>query len=156
MRYYLPYSYPQYTICNVNNKGKRYTFTHYLFGALPARLGDEMSGQSILLVGIASGSVVLGASLLAALTLAAALGGPLLGALLDRSTYPGRTLGLSICLYALGLTVIALSLGHFPVWLSWLVALAAGFFMPAISDKWSSRLSTFIEGEHITRTSAID
>ncbi|HSX28461.1 MAG TPA: MFS transporter [Candidatus Saccharimonadales bacterium] len=140
----------------MNNKETRYTLSHYLAGALPARLGDEMSGQAILLVGIAAGSAALGSTLLASLTFAAAVGGPLLGALLDRSKHPGRILGLAISFYALGLTLIALSIGHIPTWLSWILAFATGVFMPAISGGWSSRLKSFIADEHMTRASAID
>jgi MFS family permease len=140
----------------VNNKEMRYTFTHYLLGALPARLGDEMSGQAILLLGIAASSAVLGATLLACLTFSAAVGGPLLGAMLDRSPHPGRVLATALGVYAAGLAAIALSLGHIPHWSSWAVALVAGFFMPAISGGWSSRLKSFIADEHMTRASAID
>lgn len=98
------------------NKEKRYTLTHYLFGALPARLGDEMSGQAILLMGLAlTGSVALGSTVLAALTFSAAIGGPLLGAVLDRSLHPGRVLAYALGLYAVGISCITLSLGHAPV-----------------------------------------
>jgi MFS family permease len=140
----------------VNNKEKRYTLTHYLLGALPARLGDDMSGQAILLLGIAAGSATLGSTLLAALTFSAALGGPLLGAILDRSKHPGKVLALSIGLYAIGISLIAWSLGHVPVWASVALALLAGFLMPSISGGWSSRLKTFIADEQMTRASAID
>ncbi|HSW91997.1 MAG TPA: MFS transporter [Candidatus Saccharimonadales bacterium] len=139
------------------NKEKRYTLTHYLFGALPARLGDEMSGQAILLMGLAlTGSVALGSTALAALTFSAAIGGPLLGAILDRSPHPGRVLAYALGLYAVGISCIALSLGHMPVWVSIAIALAAGFLMPAISGGWSSRLKSFIADEQMTRASAID
>lgn len=140
----------------MNNKEKRYTLTHYLFGALPARLGDEMSGQAILQLGIAAGSATLGSTLLAGLTLSAAIGGPLLGAILDRSRHPGKVLALSLGLYAVGVALIAWSLGHVPMWASVALALLAGFLMPSISGGWSSRLKSFIVDERMTRASAID
>lgn len=130
--------------------------THYLFGALPARLGDEMSGQAILLLGIAAGSAALGSMLLAGLTFSAAVGGPLLGTILDRAKHPGQVLALSLGLYAVGIALIAWSLGHIPVRLSLGLALLAGFFMPSISGGWSSRLASFIAKEQMTRASAID
>lgn len=130
--------------------------THYLFGALPARLGDEMSSQAILLMGIAAGSATLGSTLLAGLTFSAAIGGPLLGAVLDRAYHPGRVLALSLALYAAGIALITWSLGHIPVWLSLVLALMAGFLMPSISGGWSSRLKSFIVDEQIARASAID
>jgi len=144
-------------MCNVISKEKRYTLTHYLFGALPARLGDEMSGQAILLLGLAvSGSAALGSSLLAALTVSAALGGPLLGAILDRSPRPGRVLALSLGLYASGLLLVALLLGHAPIWIPISLALVSGFLMPSISGGWSSQLKSFVADEQVSRASAID
>lgn len=138
-------------------KEKRYTIAHYLFGALPARLGDEMSGQAILLIGLAlTGSAALGSTLLAALTFSAAIGGPLLGAVLDRSSHPGRVLAIALSLYATGISCIALLIGHAPLWIVAAVALGVGLLMPALSGGWSSRLKSFVAEEQMTRASAID
>ena len=137
-------------------KETRYSMTHYLFGALPARLGDEMTGQSILLLGIAAGSAQLGSSLLAGLTFSAAVGGPLLGAVLDRARHPGKVLAAAIGVYAAAIAGISLLIGNVPSWLALATALGAGFLMPAISGGWSSRLKSFIADEHITKASAID
>jgi MFS family permease len=139
------------------NKEKRYTMIHYLFGALPARLGDEMSGQAILLMGFAlAQTAALGSTVLAALTLSAAIGGPLLGAVLDRSPRPGKILAYALGLYAIGISCVAMSLGHMPIWVSIAIALAAGSLMPAISGGWSSRLKSFVADEQMTKASAID
>lgn len=140
----------------MNNKETRYTIVHYLFGALPARLGDEMSGQAILLMGIATGSAALGSTLLGCLTFAAGVGGPFLGAILDRSAHPGRILASALGLYSVGIALTALLLGHVTVWLCCGIALVSGLCMPAISGGWSSRLKSFIADEHIARASAID
>ncbi|HSW74592.1 MAG TPA: MFS transporter [Candidatus Saccharimonadales bacterium] len=138
-------------------KEKRYTLVHYLFGALPARLGDEMSGQAILLVGLAlTGSAALGSKVLAALTFSAALGGPLLGTILDRSHHPGKVLASALGLYAAGIASISLLIGHVPILVVATVALASGFLMPAISGGWSSRLKSFTTEEQMTTASAID
>lgn len=137
-------------------KQRRYTLTHYLFGALPARLGDEMSGQAVLLLGIAAGSATLGSTLLAGLTFSAAIGGPLLGVMLDRAKHPGRVLALSLGLYAAGIALITWSLGHVQTWILFSLALLAGFLMPSISGGWSSRLKSFTADEQMTRVSAID
>jgi MFS family permease len=141
----------------VKHKIKRYTLTHYLAGALPARLGDEMSDQAVLLVALAvTGSIRVGSSVLAGLTLSAAIGGPLLGTSLDRSKHPGRVLVGALMAYAVGLAVIATSIGHVPVWLSVTFGLCVGLFMPAISGGWSSRLKSFVADEQMARASAID
>ena len=68
----------------------------YLAGAAAARAGDEMSGPALLLLGFAvTGRPGTGSGLLASLTIAGAAGGPMFGALLDRSrrrtgSWPGR------------------------------------------------------------------
>src|SRR5215472_1880561 len=65
----------------------------YLAGAAAARAGDEMSGPALLLLGFAvTGRPETGSGLLASLTFAGAAGGPLFGALLDRTRRPGRLL----------------------------------------------------------------
>lgn len=138
-------------------KERRYTIIHYLFGALPARLGDEMSSQAILLIGLTlTRSVSLGSTVLAALTISAAIGGPLLGTMLDRSLHPGRILTWALGLYAVGIGCTAFLLGRIPIEVSIMIALASGFLMPAISGGWSSRLKSFVAEEQMARASAID
>jgi MFS family permease len=138
-------------------KERRYTMRHYLLGALPARLGDEMSGQTLLLIGLfATQSAVLGSTVLAALTFSAAIGGPLLGATLDRSSHPGRVLAIVLGLYSAGIGVVAMSIGFTPVAFSIGLALGAGALMPAISGGWSSRLKSFMADEQMTKASALD
>ncbi len=66
----------------------------YLGGAAAARAGDEMSGPALLLLGFAAtGRPSAGSELLAGLTIAAAAGGPVFGALLDRSPAAGPAAG---------------------------------------------------------------
>ena len=70
----------------------------YLGSTALSRAGDEMTGPALLLAGFAvTGSPAAGAALLAALTIAAAVGGPLFGVLLDRSPRPDRVLALTLC-----------------------------------------------------------
>ena len=53
----------------------------YLAGAAAARAGDEMSGPALLLLGFAStGRPATGSALLAGVTIAGAVGGPVFGA----------------------------------------------------------------------------
>ena len=67
----------------------------YLGGTAASRAGDEMTGPALLLLGFAvTGRPATGSALLAGLTVAAAVGGPLFGALLDRSPRPDRVLAL--------------------------------------------------------------
>src|SRR5256885_1208106 len=63
----------------------------YLAGATAARAGDEMSGPALLPLGFAvTGRPAAGSGLLASVTIAGAVGGPVFGALLDRSSRPDR------------------------------------------------------------------
>ncbi len=99
----------------------------YLGGAAAARAGDEMSGPALLLAGPAlTGSATSGSSLLAGVMVAAALGGPLFGVLLDRSARPGRLLAAALALYAAALTAILLALERLPFALTVLLAVGAG------------------------------
>jgi MFS family permease len=116
-----------------------------------------MSGQTLLLIGLfATQSAVLGSTVLAALTFSAAIGGPLLGATLDRSSHPGRVLAIVLGLYSAGIGVVAMSIGFTPVAFSIGLALGAGALMPAISGGWSSRLKSFMADEQMTKASALD
>ena len=85
-----------------------------------------MTGPALLLLGFAvTGRPATGSALLAGLTIAAAVGGPVFGALLDRSPHPDRVLALTLSAYALGIGAVAAATGRLPVALVVLIALAA-------------------------------
>jgi hypothetical protein len=88
----------------------------YLAGATAARAGDEMSGPALLLLGFAvTGRPAVGSGLLASVTIAGAVGGPVFGALLDRSDRPDRVQAWALAGYALGITAVQVTLGRLPV-----------------------------------------
>src|SRR5438309_6304005 len=88
----------------------------YLAGAAAARAGDEMSGPALLLLGFAvTGRPAAGSGLLASVTIAGAAGGPVFGALLDRSRRPDRVQAWALAGYALGITAVLVALGRLPV-----------------------------------------
>ncbi|GAA1243672.1 MFS transporter [Prauserella halophila] len=125
----------------------RYALVGYLAGALAARTGDEMSGPALLLAAVAvTGSVTQGSAVLTALTAAAAVGGPVLGALLDRSGRPGSVLAAVLAGYAAGLGLVLLCLGEVPVPVAVAVAALAGLLNPAVAGGWSSRLPAVAVG----------
>jgi MFS family permease len=129
----------------------------YLAGAAVARAGDEMSGPALLLLGFAiTGRPGTGSELLAALTVAAAAGGPAFGAALDRSPRPDRVLAATLAAYGLGLVAIQAAVGRLPVPLAVLVALAAGLFSPAVAGGWTAQLPRIVTGPELTRGSALD
>jgi MFS family permease len=129
----------------------------YLGGTAVSRAGDEMTGPALLLAGFAvTGRPAAGSALLAALTVAAAVGGPLFGVLLDRSPRPDRVLALTLAAYALGVIAIAATVGRLPVPLVVLIALAAGLFNPAVAGGWTSQLPRIVTGPALSRGFALD
>ncbi|MFD3410222.1 MFS transporter [Streptomyces cyaneofuscatus] len=129
----------------------------YLAGALTARTGDDMAGPALLLAALArTGSATSASSLLAAVTVSAAVGGPVLGALLDRAARPGRLLAGALLLYAAGLAVILGGLGRVPFTVTLMVAVMAGLLGPALSGGWTAQLPRAVPGERLPRANALD
>lgn len=129
----------------------------YLAGAVAARVGDEMSGPALMLAGFAlTGSATEASLLLAGITVSAALGGPLLGTLLDRHGRPGRLLAGALAVYAMGLIVILFGLGRLPFAVTVLVAVLTGLLGPALSGGWTAQLPRVVRDERLPRANALD
>ena len=129
----------------------------YLGGTATSRAGDEMTGPALLLLGFAvTGRPGTGSALLAGLTVAAAVGGPVFGVLLDRSPRPDRVLAVTLSAYALGIIAVAAAVGRLPVPLVILMALAAGLFNPAVAGGWTSQLPRIVTGSVLGRGLALD
>lgn len=122
-----------------------------------ARAGDEMSGPALMLAGFAlSGSTVEASSLLAGITVSAAVGGPVLGTLLDRTARPGRLLAWALAAYAAGLGVILVGLGRLPFAVTLLIAVATGLLGPALSGGWTAQLPRVAPGDPLPRANSLD
>jgi predicted MFS family arabinose efflux permease len=135
----------------------RYTVRHYLTGATAARTGDEMSGPALLLLGLSvTGSPALGSALLAGLTMSSGVGGPVLGAILDRSPAPGRLLGLALVAYASGVAIVAALVGSVPGALAVAVAVVAGFAGPALTGGWTAQLPRVVAPAAVARGFSLD
>ncbi|MEU3334598.1 MFS transporter [Streptomyces sp. NPDC002144] len=136
---------------------KRYSTASYFVGAVSARTGDEMSGPAMMLAGYAlTGSTATASSLLAGLNVAAAVGGPLLGAFLDRASRPGRLLACALAAYGAGVAAILLGLGHLPLPLTVLIAVCTGLLGPALSGGWTAQLPRVVAGDALPRANALD
>ncbi|MFF7361428.1 MFS transporter [Streptomyces sp. NPDC008125] len=136
---------------------RRYPLPMYLAGALAARTGDEMSGPALLLAGYAlTGSAAGASSLLAGITVAAVVGGPVLGALLDRARHPGRVLAGALIVYAAGLGAILVGLVRLPFAVTLLIAVSAGPVAPALSAGWSAQLPGVVPPDRLPRAGAFD
>jgi MFS family permease len=141
----------------ISRYGRDRGLGRYLAGATAARAGDEMSGPALLLLGFAvTGKPSAGSELLASLTIAAAAGGPLFGALLDRSRRPDRLLAATLAAYAIGIIAIATTVGRLPISVVVLIALAAGLFNPAVAGGWTAQLPRIVTGRELDRGSALD
>ncbi|MEU9221526.1 MFS transporter [Streptomyces sp. NPDC048376] len=124
---------------------------------MAARAGDEMSGPALLLAGFAvAGSTVEASSLLAGITVSAAVGGPVLGAFLDRAARPGRLLAGALVLYATGVGVLLGGLGRWPFAVTIAVAVVTGLLGPALSGGWTAQLPRVVPGDRLPRANALD
>src|SRR6185312_15708800 len=129
----------------------------YLAGAAVARAGDEMAGPTLLLLGFAvTGRPETGSGLLASLTIAGAAGGPLFGALLDRSRRPDRLLAGTLVAYALGIVAVQAAAGRLPMPALAAIAMLAGLFNPAVTGGWTAQLPRVVTGRELDRGSALD
>ncbi|MGQ5633311.1 MULTISPECIES: MFS transporter [unclassified Streptomyces] len=129
----------------------------YFAGAVVARVGDEMSGPALLLAGYAvAGSAARASALLAGITAAAAVGGPVLGAVLDRRRRPGRLLAAALALYAGGLVSVLVGLGRLPFTVTVVIAVLTGLLGPALSGGWTGQLPRVAAGDRLPRANAFD
>ncbi|MFI2205401.1 MFS transporter [Streptomyces sp. NPDC020192] len=136
---------------------KRYSLVSYFAGATAARAGDEMAGPALMLAGFAlAGSAGQASALLAAITAASAVGGPVLGAVLDRQRRPGRLLAGALVLYATGLTAILVGLGRLPFAVTVLIAVPTGLLGPALSGGWTGQLPRVAPDDRLPRAKALD
>jgi len=116
-----------------------------------------MSGPALLLLGFAvTGSSGAGSALLAGLTIAAAVGGPVFGAVLDRTRRPARVLAAGLAAYALGLAAIQVSVGKLPLLLVACLAALTGLSGPAVAGGWTSQLPRVVSADGLARYSALD
>jgi MFS family permease len=135
----------------------RYTLWPYLGGTAAARAGDEMAGPALLLLGLAvTGRPATGSELLASVTIAAAVGGPVFGALLDRGRRPDRVLAGALAGYGLGIIAVQAAVGQLPMPAVLPIALMAGLFNPAVAGGWTAQLPRIVTGRELTRGSALD
>ncbi|GAA2209452.1 hypothetical protein GCM10009850_049100 [Nonomuraea monospora] len=133
--------------------------TRYMAGAVMARTGDEMSGPALLVTGLAvTGSPLLASSVLAGLTVSAAIGGPLLGVLLDRARRPGWVLGWCLAGYAAGLmAVVGGMVEGVPGGVLVGVAVVTGLLGPALTGGWTAQLPLVVAGSGgLGRATAFD
>lgn len=129
----------------------------YLATATLARSATESAGPALLVVTIATlGSATTGSYLVASLTASAAVGGPIVGALLDRTASPRRGFSYAIASMAVGLAAVALLIGQAPLALVMAMAVVAGFGYPAITGALSAQIPRLVRPAALTHAYAAD
>ncbi|RZU35130.1 hypothetical protein EV284_4736 [Streptomyces sp. BK022] len=116
-----------------------------------------MSGPALMLAGFAvTGSAAAGSALLAGVTIAAVVGGPVLGLALDRVERPGWLLAGALCLHGGGLALVLLGLGRVPFAVVLGLAVVAGVTGPAVAGGWTAQLPRVVPGGVPGRAIALD
>lgn len=137
--------------------GTRDALTAYLATATLSRSATEASGPALLVVTIATlGSATTGSYLVASLTASAAIGGPVVGAMVDRSRSPRRGFAISMAIMASGLAAVAVLIGHAPLIVVMGLAVVAGLGYPALTGAWSAQLPPLVPSERLTKGYASD
>jgi MFS family permease len=129
----------------------------YLTTATMSRSATEAAGPALLVVSIATiGNATTGSYIVASLTASAAIGGPVVGALIDRARSPRRGFALAMAVMAIGLAAIALTIGHVPVPLVMGLAVVAGLGYPALTGAWSAQLPRLVPADRLQKAYASD
>ena len=124
--------------------------------AFAARTADEAASPALLLTALAAGwSESQAALAVAAMAAATGLAGPLVGAVLDASRHPNRTVARSMAWMAGGLLVLAVS-GSAP--LPFLLAISAltGLAGPVLTGGWTAQLPQVLEPGRRDRGNLVD
>jgi len=129
----------------------------YLASATLARSATESSGPALLVCSIAVlGSASTGSYIVASLTAAAAVAGPVVGALIDRAKSPRLGFTISIGAMAGGIAALALALGHVPVPALIALAVVAGLGYPALTGAWSAQLPGLVDPTRLRHAYSAD
>ena len=129
----------------------------YLATATLARSSTEAAGPALLVASVATlGSATTGSYIVASLTASAAVGGPVVGALIDRSRSPRRGFAVAMAVMAAGLAAVAVLLGQAPVPVIMALAVVAGLGYPALTGAWSAQLPRLIDPGRLQHGYAAD
>lgn len=131
--------------------------TAYLIAAVNARIATEAIGPAILLASITVlGSAATGSYLVASITATSAIAGPIVGALVDRSTRPRMMFTLTLACTATGAAGLALLIGNAPFIVLALTAAFAGLGYPAITGALSAQVHLIVPPAAVPRAYAAD
>lgn len=129
----------------------------YAILAAASRAVTEAIAPAVLVAALATGhSAAEGAIILAGVTGLAAVGGPFIGATLDRVRHPGRVISLAIIVLGIGVALLAFLMPHAALWLLFVIASIGGMAQPALTGGLSSQLPSLVPSNQLTRAYGID
>ena len=125
--------------------------------ATASRAVTEAIAPAVLIAALATGHTAAeGAIILAGVTGLAALGGPFIGATLDRVRHPGRVVSIAIVVLAVGVGLLAWLMPHAPLWALLIIASIGGIAQPALTGGLSSQIPGLVRPNQLTRAYGID
>lgn len=129
----------------------------YLTTVILARSSAEAAAAALLIVSVAVlGSATSGSFLVAALTATAAVAGPVVGALVDRTKHPRGAFAIALCCFGVGLAGVAICIGYAPNAVLILFAALAGIGFPAVTGGWSAQIPRVIGPGTLRRAYSVD
>jgi MFS family permease len=129
----------------------------YLIAATLARLADEMTATTIVLLVLdRTGSTALAGAAVAAYTVPSALSGPVLGAVLDRLRRRADILVLSGISLAAACTAMSVLVGHGPAIAVIGAMVVAGAAVPLTAGGYSSLVVRIVPAQRRARGNALD
>ncbi len=136
---------------------QRESLVPYAVMAAASRSVTEAIGPAVLVSALAtSHSAAQGALILAGVTGLAAVGGPFIGAAMDRVRHPGRVVSIAITVLAVGVALLAILMPHAPLWALLIVASVGGMAQPALTGGLSSQLPSLVPPDRLTRAYGVD
>ena len=137
--------------------GVRSDLVAYATIAVSARSATEALGPALILSALAAARPESdGAIVVAGFTGLAALSGPVVGALLDRTTRPGRVITSAIGVLVGVMAVMAWLIPTAPLMLLVCLAAVGGFAHPALTGGLTSQLPSMVSGSALDRAYAVD
>ena len=129
----------------------------YATMATASRAVTEAIAPAVLVAALATGHTAAeGAIILAGVTGLAAVGGPFIGAALDRVRHPGRVVSIAIIVLSAGVGLLAWLMPHAPLWVLLIIASIGGIAQPALTGGLSSQLPSLVRPNQLTRAYGID
>jgi MFS family permease len=141
----------------VTGRSHRTGLVRYLAAAVLARTADEGARVALIVLALdRTGSAAVGGTMVATLLIPHVVAAPLIGALVDRARRPAVVLAGAIAVFAVGLAVPVVLLGHTSLWPAYLALAVAGCCGPAVTGGLTSRLPGLVGPGREARAFGLD